>query len=521
MSRSDQSSLLSLPIEAQKTICWILIVLAGAMAAGRVASVTQLFDPSLFRSAEERNSKRAWLTKKPAAVVTLSSNDRSRWLTVRALLENGTYVIGKRDINTIALSAATPVGCLNPGGLVTFLEAGRLARIASDRGPLFEDGWNSIDRVLKPDTFEFYSSKPPLYPTMLAGWTYVLEKVTGWKLKDDSAAVVRTSLIVWNVLPFMLYLGAFAALVFRLTSHPWARVVLVAAAAFGTLTTPFLVTINNHTPATFLATFALWTVVRPGPTGYLQAILAGCCTGLAFSMELPAMALVVGLPLLMIDRPRVGVLLAYFMAALVFILALAFCNWISLGRILPAYSEFGGPWYDYEGSPWTPYDSFGQPKKNIDFARRHNLETPAEYAFHLLVGHHGLFSLTPLFLLAIPGFLMWGGSWFLKPDGKNKTGFLGIMSLGLTVVLVAFYLYKSDNYGGMSCAPRWLIWLTPFLLLGTIPMIEGLSGHRWGRFLVLAFLAVGVFSASWPAWTPWKLPWLYDLMVWLGWRGYG
>lgn len=64
MSRSDQTSLLSLPLEAQKTICWILIVLAGAMAAGRVASVTQLFDPSLFRSAEERNSKRAWSTKK-------------------------------------------------------------------------------------------------------------------------------------------------------------------------------------------------------------------------------------------------------------------------------------------------------------------------------------------------------------------------------------------------------------------------------------------------------------------------
>jgi hypothetical protein len=33
-------------------------------------------------------------------------------------------------------------------------------------------------------------------------------------------------------------------------------------------------------------------------------------------------------------------------------------------------------------------------------------------------------------------------------------------------------------------------------------------------------LLIGVFSASWPAWTPWKLPWIYDLIVWLGWRGY-
>jgi hypothetical protein len=517
---SQTDGLSQLPIGAQRAVCCLLIVIAGAMAAGRVASVNQVFDPNLFRGTEERNSKRVWLNKKPAPVPTLSSNDRSRWLTVRALLENGTYSIGKRDIPTVAYSAVAPIGCLQPVAIVAILEAGKNARIASDRGPLFEDGWNSIDRVMRPDTLEFYSSKPPLFPTLMAGSTWALEKVTGWKLKNDPAAVVRTSLWVWNVLPFMLYLGVFASLVFQLTTNAWVRIVLVAAACFGTMVTPFLITINNHTPAVFLATFALGALMGPGQPGLGRALLAGGFAGFAFSMELPALALVAGLPLLMLGRASVGTFAAYLLAASIFILALGWCNWISLERILPAYSEFGGPWYDYEGSPWQPYDAFGQPKRNIDFARRHLGETRLEYAFHFLVGHHGLFSLTPLFLVSLAGALIWTSSLLVRPSFQNKTGLLGLLTLGLTATLVAFYLYKSDNYGGVSCANRWLIWLTPLLLLSAIPALETLSRYKSGRTIVFLFVAVGVFSASWPAWTPWKLPWLYDLMMFLGWPGY-
>ena len=80
MVKKDSDGLSLLPAQAQKAVCWLFILVAGTMAAGRLASVTQLYDPTLFRTAEERNSKRAWITQKPTPVVTLSSNDRSRWL---------------------------------------------------------------------------------------------------------------------------------------------------------------------------------------------------------------------------------------------------------------------------------------------------------------------------------------------------------------------------------------------------------------------------------------------------------
>ena len=38
--------------------------------------------------------------------------------------------------------------------------------------------------------------------------------------------------------------------------------------------------------------------------------------------------------------------------ALIPVVALFACNYAALGQLLPAYSEFGGPWYKYAGSHW-------------------------------------------------------------------------------------------------------------------------------------------------------------------------
>ncbi len=535
MEKNETDGLSLLPVSAQKTVCWLLILVAGSMAAGRLASVTQLYDPTLFRAVEERNSKRAWINKKPIPVVTLSSNDRSRWLTVRALLENGTFVIGQRPKGPFVASACALVGMNQPFAIPLLLEAGKLSRIKGDTGLLFEEGWNSIDRVLKPDSLEYYSSKPPLFPTLLAGWTWVLQKATGWTLKEQPAAIIRISLVAINIIPFCLYLLLFASIVFRLTESGWVRILLVTAAAFGTLVTPFLITLNNHTPAVFLVTFALWAVLGNNLPSVWKAFLAGASSGLAFTMELPALSFFAVLLVLWLDWRQFWILLIFLISALSFMVALAALNWISIGSFLPAYSEFGGPWYDYEGSPWNPFNAFGDLKRNIDFARRNMGETRPEYAFHLLIGHHGLFSLTPLFLLSLLGGFQWlvktrgfglkTNSLFVKGNtcstGIGETqGRLAITTLGLTVIVVGFYLFKSDNYGGMSCGPRWLIWLSPLLLLCTIPALERLNVRKNGRILAYFFLAVGVFSASWPAWSPWKLPWIYDLLVWWGWSGY-
>src|SRR5207237_2605804 len=83
-----------------------------------------------------------------------SSNDRSRWATVRALVDDGTYVIGRRDKRTVQASAIVPLGQLDPIGAVALAVAGYSERVAkpTNTGIIFEDGWESVDKVLNPET---------------------------------------------------------------------------------------------------------------------------------------------------------------------------------------------------------------------------------------------------------------------------------------------------------------------------------------------------------------------------------
>jgi hypothetical protein len=45
---------------------------------------------------------------------------------------------------------------------------------------------------------------------------------------------------------------------------------------------------------------------------------------------------------------------------------------------------------------------------------------------------------------------------------------------------------------------------------------DRLAGRRWGRLVGYVLLGVSVLSASYPAWNPWRHPWLYNLMEYYG-----
>jgi hypothetical protein len=76
------------------------------------------------------------------------------------------------------------------------------------------------------------------------------------------------------------------------------------------------------------------------------------------------------------------------------------------------------------------------------------------------------------------------------------------------------------NYGGWTSGPRWLMWLTPLWLVALAPAADWLSGRRWGRGVAYVLLALSVLSASYPAWNPWRHPWLYNALQALDWVRY-
>jgi hypothetical protein len=497
------------PTSTRRTLYFVLIALAAGVVAGHILELARLYDPSVFRDERDPNDTRSiWPKTRPRPLATHGDNDRSRWDTVRALVDNGTYVIGHRNL-------------------------GPREGEYQDSGIITESGWTTIDKVLRPDTHDFYSSKPPLLPTLVAGEYLALKKLLGWSITGDNAKVVRTVLLTVNCLPFIFFLVLLSRLVERFGKTDWGRLYVMGAACFGTFLTTFSDTLNNHTIAACSALFALYPALRIWYDGEARVglfIAAGFFAGFTAANELPAAAFAVALLLLLSLKHPLRTLLCFVPAALLPVAAFLATNYFALGRLRPAYDEFGGPWYEFMGSFWRI--EAGQAKHGIDWA--YQTESKSMYAFHMLVGHHGVFSLSPIYLLTavgmICGLLGWSRSLAgsqNSEDNRQESSelrsfavFTALLSVAVLVFYIGYVNERNRNYGGWSNGLRWLMWLTPFWLLTMLPVADWLATRRWGRGLAYVLLAFSALSASYRDWNPWRHPWLYDFLEAHGWIQY-
>ncbi len=546
----------------RRQVYGLLIVVAAATAVGRILSAELVYEPSHSRNwpDDPDHPRRAWPATAPRAMPTFSSNDRSRWAAVRALVDEGTWVIGRRDKQVVIASIPAALAASDPLQLAVLLEVGLDRRIKSDRGIIFEDGWQSVDKMLNPATLEYYSTKPPLLTFLVAGQYWLLKHAFGWSLQESSLggerdqrfSVVRVCLLTFNLVPFLVYLALLAQLVERFGETDWGRLFVLGAACFGTLVTPFLISINNHTVAACSVMVAVYAAVRIlSGEGWGWLVLAGFFSGFTAVNELPAAAFAAGLVLLLLVRLPKQTMIAFVPAALIPVAALLALNYAELGEFNLGYSKFETEWYDYEGSHWRNLPD--KSKRGIDWAN--NREDKATYAFHLLLGHHGWFSLTPIYLLALGGMGLGIGRLSraapASSDGtypRRTTGIksaarypslapvafargsegapsrqwaeLAVSTALLSLVVIGYYIYKSDNYSGWSNGPRWLLWLSPLWLLTLLPIADRLGQTRGGRILCLALLALSVLSAHYWDWNPWRHPWIYNWMDSRGWIPY-
>jgi len=498
----------------------LLIAVSVAIAAAKVVGAENVFEPSRYASpipgGYGLEPDRKWPATRPDPTMMMSSNDRSRWATVRALVDDGTYSIGRR----VYPDASDP-NQFKPEGIVA------------------EEAYKSLDIVLRPltdeekakggpITKEFYSSKPPLFATMLAGEYWVLKQAFGWSIVAERWPVMVTILLTVNVLPFAIYLVLLSRLIELTGKTDFGRLLAFTTAGVGTFLTTFSGTLNNHLPAAFCVLFAAYPLLMAmaerreiTPCGYLAS---GFFAGLAATFELPSAAFLagVGVPLL-IARPK-RTLLLFVPAALVPIVGLFACNFAALGQLMPAYGEFGGPWYDFVGSHWAKR---GTPAaKGIDF----NNEPTTVYAFHLLFGHHGWFGLTPVWLIGLAGLVMLGVRcaedvqrlFRRSPGAVWSPALFSAMTLAVSLAVFAFYLSRTQsyNYGGNTSGPRWLFWLIPLWVLAVPTGADRLTCCRAGRVFAAVLLGASVLSVFYPGWNPWRPPWIMQMLEFTGVKRY-
>lgn len=401
-----------------------------------------------------------------------SANDRSRWATVWSLVERGTWQIDEIDS---------------------------------------QPGWTTIDKVRHrqsdSEPWHFYSSKPP-FLSLLAAGLYAAERATlGWGLLAHTAAVTRLLLLLINVLPFAAALLSLAATLRNLQVSPAGRGLILTAAGFGSMLNPYLVTLNNHTPAAASAMLAIAAAVD-----LRQKASAGSFVRLGFfaamtaCFELPAAQLGVAAFVLALSTCRRRVWTRFLPAAAVPLLVFVGSNWSATGGLKPFYATYGSETYVYthNGIP-----SYWTSPRDLDA----NSEPLAVYLFHCVLGHHGLLSLTPVLLLSVLGsFPRW-------KRGDTLPPFI-IAGGTMTLVTLAFYLSRTENYnyGGNSVALRWMLWLSPFWWLAMVPALEQAGRRRWAIAGLL--LLISIVSVQWSLHRPWRPSWLYERLEAAGWINY-
>lgn len=279
----------------------VMVVAVLALVAGRICEVTSREGDTAFCSA----------------------NDRSRWCTIASLVEHGTYAID----DVISIQGDQP-----------------------NRRP-----WDSIDKVRHVGAdgqLHFYSSKPTLLPTMVAGIYYVVNKMSGLKMTEHPIYVPRLILLLLNLPVLAVLLLSMLASIEMVGASDFARRLAMAAICFGTMTTPFAISLNNHLIAASATSLTLMIYLFVserrrddilGPVFHPRVLpwaAAGLSAAFAVANELPALSMFVlwlGLFTAMVRRS----FLPFMMASLTVAIGVFGTNWVAHQSWATPYAHRG------------------------------------------------------------------------------------------------------------------------------------------------------------------------------------
>ena len=470
--------------------------IAAVASVDRIALENRLVDEAVKREAAaggpvDAAAVRARIEREKRLVRPfLSGNDRSRWLTVRALVERGTFAI--EDL-------------------------------------VVEPGWDTIDAVVHPDaagTLHLYSSKPPLLSVIAAAPYWLIHRLTGWTLGDHPFEVGRMLLLICGAAPFAILLAFTFRAVDMVGSSDWGRLWAAALVACGTLLTTFAIALTNHLPAAAAAAASLWLLLAIGAGERRSAwpfFAAGLAAALTAAFELPALAWLVAVLVVLAKADLRRTVTAAVPAALLVAAAALAANHLAHGTIVPPYAhradgmrptaataveESWNPdnWYDYaiRLPNGRLLQSYWRAPQGIDKGE----PSRAAYAWHAIAGHHGILSLTPAWLLVVPGLALLAARRRRHGDGEAD---VALAIAVVSAVVIAFYLLRPQadrNYGGMTSGFRWVFWMAPLWVAAAVPAADILGRSRSGRILACLLLAVSVLSVAYPTWNPWTRPWI-------------
>lgn len=605
MSPIAESAGSSLPSSVRFRIYALLILVSAGIMFGRIAAVDNVADRAvqdyrirlipgeLARRQVELQKKglspdeikqrlvqagRRLLADAQKERPTLSANDRSRLLTIRALVEpgarvyrylvtpNGPLPVGKKWGPKGGQPALRNCSCpcpqqFNRANAANGTYVKKWVPYAIDKA-METPGWDTIDMVkhgLNYESFDpadpfsgyLYSSKPTLLPTLMAIPYAVMYHVFGLSLQTNPYATLRILLVLYNLIPLVLAMFLVAIMIDRLGKTDWGRFFTVAVFAFATFVTTFVVTVNNHVPCVVCVVFALYGAFRieyEGDQRNRWFALTGFFGAMAVACELPALAVTFLIFVFFLVRNARKTLLVSLPCGLLVVFGFFGTNHLAHNTLRPAYAmkrnhmqlarqeaanrQSGqsddntalvtsfdpNDWYIYHYIPSGKSRDVKNARLSY-WANRIGIDrgesSHSVYFLHATIGHHGVFSLTPVWLLSMIGCVFW-----LARKNEPRLRFLASATLALTFLFFVFYLTRDEgdrNYGGMTCGLRWFFPLIPFWLPAMIPVLDMMEKKRVLRGIAMILLVWSIASACYALWNPWSHPWLYNALLYFGW----
>lgn len=304
---------------------WVLVYAVGVLALGRI---------------------------RPAVV---GANDSSRYATMIAIVEHGTYYID---------------------------------------GVYLADRTMDKVRVGARDL----STKPPVLSTLGAALYAVLHHGFGLSFRRNEGVVVRVLVALLCTVPLLVLLLMLHGLLRREGLDPGVSLGATALLGLGTLAFPFGTILVNHLPSTaaLFGAFVCARELRAGRrTGWRWAFAAGLLGCLAVTFELTAVFGAVAVTLYLFSDGRRWSLAGAFVAGLALPASLhLWITWRTTSHVLPV--QLRPELWSFAGSYWNhprSWDALREPKWR--------------YGLQCFFGGRGLFTLTPVLLVSLVG--MWRG----------------------------------------------------------------------------------------------------------------
>lgn len=206
---------------------------------------------------------------------------------------------------------------------------------------------DSIDKVQhagEDGRLHFYSSKPTLLPTLLAGVYRGVKTLTGKDLENDPIFVTRLILLLVNVGGWAVYLYFMALTINSIPVRDWSRYYVLACAGFGTYLSTYANTLNNHLPAAIsvmISLYCLSVIWRKDKAGWRYYFSAGLFSAFAAANELPALSFFSLAALYCFIRSPRRMAFGFVPGFVLVALGFFGTNFLAHGQYRPAYAHRG------------------------------------------------------------------------------------------------------------------------------------------------------------------------------------